>query len=252
IDGFASAQLDRGMKVKTVNNRLAVLSTLIKYRMGERSKLRFKLDGMAGELHALPMEDVERLLAVTKDDRYRAVLLLACEAGLRAGEIRGLQWTDVKDGILTVRRGLDKCSNEVIAPKHNKTRTVPLSPRLVAVLEDLPRRGVWTIAETDGRFVVYDDLSATVNELYKLANVERPAKPIHSLRHTFGTQMAKRVPLPVLQKLMGHSDIKTTLRYIDVGESDKRNAIADVFGDARGSVVAATWQRGPSKLSEVS
>jgi site-specific recombinase XerD len=42
--------------------------------------------------------------------------------------------------------------------------------------------------------------------------------------------MAKRVPLPVLQKLMGHSDLKTTLRYIDVNEDQKREAIAAVFG----------------------
>jgi integrase len=42
--------------------------------------------------------------------------------------------------------------------------------------------------------------------------------------------MAKRVPLPVLQTLMGHADVKTTLRYIDVNEEDKREAIALVFG----------------------
>ena len=50
--------------------------------------------------------------------------------------------------------------------------------------------------------------------------------------------MAKRVPLPVLQTLMGHADIKTTLRYIDVDEQDKRDAIALVFG--RASPVQAT------------
>ena len=57
------------------------------------------------------------------------------------------------------------------------------------------------------------------------------------MRHTFGTVMAKRVPLPVLRDLMGHSDVQTTLRYIDVGEDQKRDAIALVFG--RGSHAAA-------------
>ncbi len=56
------------------------------------------------------------------DDRYRAVILLASEAGLSAGEIRGLQFSDVKAGQLTVRRALDKRTNEVVAPKHNKAR----------------------------------------------------------------------------------------------------------------------------------
>lgn len=49
--------------------------------------------------------------------------------------------------------------------------------------------------------------------------------------------MAKRVPLPVLRDLMGHADVQTTLRYVDVGEDEKRDAIVSVFG------VAATWQR---------
>jgi CheY-like chemotaxis protein len=57
-------------------------------------------------------------------------------------------------------------------------------------------------------------------------------------RHSFGTMMAKRVPLGVLQQLMGHTDVQTTMRYIDVSEADKRDAIAVVFG-ARGSHVAA-------------
>jgi hypothetical protein len=42
--------------------------------------------------------------------------------------------------------------------------------------------------------------------------------------------MARRVPLGVLQKLMGHADVATTMRYVDVSEDDKRDAIATVFG----------------------
>jgi len=237
VDAFAQAELARGMAVKTVNNRLAVLSTLIKYRTGEKSKLRFKLDGMMGELTAVSPSDIALLLGACNDERYRTVILLACEAGLRAGEIRGFQWTDIKDGQLTVRRALDKVTNDVIAPKHNKVRTVPLSPNLVACLAKLTRRGLWVIAESDGSSVSYEDLIATVHDLYNRANVARPVKALHCLRHSFGTEMAKRVPLPVLQKLMGHSDVKTTLRYIDVGEGDKRDAIA------LGPGMSATCQR---------
>ncbi len=244
VDTFASGEIKRGMVVKTVNNRLAVLSTLIKYVTAEKSKLRFKLDGLIAEIRAVDSEDVEKLLDAdaVEDERYRVVILLAAEAGLRVGEIRGLQWTDLKDAQVTVRRALDKMTNESVAPKHNKTRTVPLSPRLVASLAALPRRGLWVVAEADGLFVTYDRMSATVNAMYERARVARPPKPIHCLRHTFGTVMARKVPLPVLQKLMGHADVQTTLRYVDVNEDedDKREAIAAVFGAA----VAATWQQG--------
>jgi hypothetical protein len=42
---------------------------------------------------------------------------------------------------------------------------------------------------------------------------------------------------------MGHADVKTTLRYVDVDEAAKRDAIAAVFG----SGVAATWQQEPER-----
>ena len=248
VDTFAQNELDRGMAVKTVNNRLAVLSTLIKYVTGEKSKLRFKLAGMAGELSAVATSDVEKLIAAADDERYRLVVLLATEAGLRAGEIRGLQWTDMKSGQITVRRALDKLTNESVAPKHNKSRTIPLSPRLTDEMTKLARRGLWVIAEPDGSFVTYDRLSATINALYAKAGVPRPPKSLHCPRHTFGTVMAARVPLPVLRDLMGHADVQTTLRYVDVGEDQKRDAIAAVFG----SGVAATWQQNRESGAAVS
>jgi len=58
-----------------------------------------------------------------------AIIMLACEAGLRCGEIRGAQWTDVRDGQITSRRALDKETCEVISPEHDRVRAVPLSPR---------------------------------------------------------------------------------------------------------------------------
>jgi hypothetical protein len=45
-----------------------------------------------------------------------------------------------------------------------------------------------------------------------------------------GPKWPRRVPLGVQQRLMGHSEVSTTMRYVDVGEDDKRDAIAAVFG----------------------
>src|SRR5690606_15217314 len=159
------------------------------------------------------------------------------EAGLRAGEIRGLQWGDLKEGQLTVRRALDKDSAGIIAPKHNKTRKVPLSDRLAAALTALRRNGLFVLSRPCGSPLPHNALARGVRALYEMAEVEVPPKPIHCLRHSFGTTMAARnVPLPVLQALLGHADIKTTMRYVDVGEDQKRQAIARAFSwQPRGS-----------------
>ena len=230
IGAYVAAELRRGMTRKTINGRLSVLSSLIKYATGEKSKLRLNTGGKPAKVHAVDPADVERLLDACTDVRFRALILLAYEAGLRAGEIRGLQWTDIKDGKLTVQRALDKETGAALKPKHDKVRMVPLSPRIVAALGNLPHRALWVLPRPDGGSLNYDELNHTVNALYKRAGVTRPPMPVHCLRHTFGTVMARRVPLPVLRDLMGHEDISTTMRYVDVGEQDKREAIALVFG----------------------
>jgi integrase len=232
IGAYVAAELKRDVTRKTINGRLAVLSSLIRFATGEKSKLRLNTGGKPAKVHAVDPTDVEKLLNACTDDRYRAVILLASEAGLRVGEIRGLQWGDVRDGQLTVRRALDKETGQALRPKHDKERTVPLSLRIAEVLAILPRRALWVVCRPDGGPLNYDELNHAVNAIYSRAKVTRPLKPVHCMRHTFGTVMARRVPLPVLRDLMGHEEISTTMRYVDVGEADKREAIALVFGAA--------------------
>ena len=51
----------------------------------------------------------------------------------------------------------------------------------------------------------------------------------HRFRHTFGTDMARAgVRLPVLQRLMGHADMKMTLQYIELSLVD----VADEYQKA--------------------
>jgi integrase len=70
--------------------------------------------------------------------------------------------------------------------------------------------------------------------VYAAAGLDAPDMPFHCLRHTFGTELAKRVPLPVVRELMGHREISTTMRYVTVDDSQHHDAIALVFGRQAG------------------
>lgn len=49
----------------------------------------------------------------------------------------------------------------------------------------------------------------------------------HDLRHTFASHLvAKSAPLPAVQKLLGHSEIKMTMRYSHLGPDQLRDAVA--------------------------
>jgi integrase len=227
---------------KTVNNRLAVLSTIMKYagprgcRLIPDPQLICHIDSMEAEIIAVPIDEVRKLVQAATDDRYAVAVLLAAEAGLRIGEIRGLQWTDMRDGRLTIRRSAD-ARNNIGAPKHNKSRTVRLSPALETALAKLPRRGLWVVSKADGGLLGYWTMLEALRKLYERAGVAVPVSetgetmPWHSLRHTFGTECAARgVPLPTIKELMGHVDIKTTMRYVTVTDAQKDAAIDRAFG----------------------
>lgn len=96
----------------------------------------------------------------------------------------------------------------------------------------LVQRAALLVRRPDGGALNYDELNHAVNAIYARSKVTRPLKPLHCLRHTFGTVMARSVPLPVLRS-DGNEDISTTMQYVDVGESDKRDAIAAVFGGCK-------------------
>ena len=233
------------LAAKTVNNKLTVLSTLLRYagpkgcQLIPEVTLSCHVKGMSAEVHAVPAADVAKLITATSDARYRAAILLAAESGLRVGEIRALQWTDIKDGRLTVRRSVDQ-RNHVGPPKHDKRRAVRLSPAVAAALDALPRRGLWVVTTLDeGEMLGYWGMLEVLNATYVRAGVPVPAsdagitRPWHSLRHTFGTECAARgVPVPTIKELMGHTDIATTMRYVSVSGGQMDAAIDRAFGTA--------------------
>ena len=229
----------RELSTKTINNKLTVLSTMLRYAHAlgliPAPKVKCHIKSMSPDIVAVPAQDVARLL--DKADRwYRAAVLLATEAGLRVGEIRGIQWNDIKSGQLTVRRAIDQAEN-VTTPKHDKRRSVPLSPALESALAGLPKRGLWVLSNADGSPFTYDRVLEAINTLYAAAGVDVPVSetgvtmPWHSLRHTFGTELAARgVPIPVIKELMGHSSIATTMRYVTVTGAQLDAAIETAFG----------------------
>ena len=96
------------------------------------------------------------------------------------------------------------------------------------------------LSSGDGRFIPYRTMLTEIRCLYERAGVSVLASetgktmPFHSLRHSFGTECARRgVPVMTLRDLMGHYDVKTTQRYVTVTSADKRNAIEQAFGAER-------------------
>jgi integrase len=111
--------------------------------------------------------------------------------------------------------------------KSKEDQWVPLDPELRAALEVLPRRGrkVFHFVKSNGAPLAIRSVSQRVIRLAARAGVKLTMK---ALRRGFACCYASKVSAQVLQKLMRHADIKTTLAfYANVDDAVERAVLGD-------------------------
>jgi integrase len=157
-------------------------------------------------------EAFERLVEKAPDANMRVFLLTGWLAGLRLGEALELEWEETP----TVPY-LNFAQHRIILPaefvKGVEDQWLPLDPLLASALQSLPRQGKKVfrfVSRRGGRPLSRSALSCRVRALAKKAGVKLTMK---TLRKGFGCRYAGKVPAQVLQKLMRHADIKTTMTY---------------------------------------
>ena len=160
---------------------------------------------------AVAAESFERLLDKAPDAQTRAYLLTGWLAGLRLNEALALEWEETDDA-----PWVDFADQRIVLPanfvKATEDQWVPLDPLLRATLDALPRQGrkVFRFVDRSGRRIGDKAVCNRIRGLAKQAGVKLTMK---SLRKGFGCRYAGKVPAQVLQRLMRHANIKTTMEY---------------------------------------
>jgi integrase len=206
----------------------------------------------------VPAESFERLFAKAEGDpEMQAYLLCGWLAGMRLSEAHLLEW-EANDQAPWI----DLLHNRIVLPatfaKSVEDQWIPLDPVLRQVLEALPRHGkrVFQFLAPDGHPVGDSAISDRVVALAKQAGVKLT---MHSLRKGFGCYYAGKVPAQVLQKLMRHHSIRTTMDYyanVDQAAVDavlkrnsSRNSTPPPGGEARQTDSTSPAQDGTSTFS---
>jgi integrase len=172
-------------------------------------------------------------------------VLLGADAGLRRGEVIGLEWADIDfpRGNLTVRRAVYR--GVVGTPKGNAQRIIPLTPRLKAALQrhrHLAGPRVLVAATDESIRSAMERLARRAGlpagtRMKRGKEVPRWRGLYHKLRHTFCTRLAMGgVPPRTIQALAGHVSIETTMRYMHVSARAPAEAIRALDATARGDV----------------
>mgnify|MGYP002744191898 FL=1 len=214
------------------------------------------------DIRFLTIEEQKKFLEVAKRSHNYLQYALLLETGLRTGEMIGLTWDAInwEKRTLTVDKTLEyRYQNgcwRAGPPKTKQSyRTIPLTDRAYEILEQIyasrttrkqsPKltQVLFFIDRRSGkqRSLVMSDLvfinfrtgepaknSSYDTHLYKLcdeAHIKRFC--MHVLRHTFATRAIESGMQPkVLQKLLGHASIKTTMdRYVHVTDDSMENGV---------------------------
>jgi len=214
------------------------------------------------DIRFLTVEEQEKFLEVAQRSHNYFQYALMLETGLRTGEMIGLTWDaiDWKKRTLTVNKTLEyrygqKCWKAGPPKTQQSYRTIPLTDKAYAILKTIAshideRKKSETLSQTleyvdrhTGQTVklVMKDLvfinfrtgepaknSSYDTHLYKLcdeAGIKRFS--MHALRHTYATRAIERGVQPkVLQKLLGHSSVTTTMdKYVHVTDDALSKAV---------------------------
>jgi integrase len=182
-------------------------------------------------VQTLHPDEVEAVLKAAHESQ-RVAFALAAYAGLRAGEVRGLRWSDVdlKRGVLTVRRSV--VHGVEGPPKSGNGRVVPIAAPLRPYLKALrkARKSPWSEVALTRYGKPWSDGGLTQAFERARDRAKLSGWTFHSLRHFFITELCRRgAPTMVVKQLAGHSELSTTQRYAHMVASDLGAAIA-LFG----------------------
>ena len=160
----------------------------------------------------LSQAEVERLLSAVGRLTHRAMLMVAYGAGLRVSERCALYPTDIDSQRMVIR---------VRAGKGDKDRYVMLSTRLLATLREYwrlrpPSDPYLFPSPQPGKPLSRMAVWHMVHRAARRARLRKRVSP-HTLRHSFATHLLEAgTDIRVIQVLLGHRSLRTTLRYTQV------------------------------------
>lgn len=153
--------------------------------------------------YPLTAEEAERIDAAC-DARDRAIVHLMLDAGLRASEVCSLTFCDVDftNRLIRVRNS-----------KYNKSRAVPLAPKLEGYIRQLPYAGGYVAPSRRGEQLTVNAIKQLFARLKRQSGVSRVHA--HLLRHTFATSyIVGGGNLEKLRIMLGHGDYNVTQSYL--------------------------------------
>jgi site-specific recombinase XerD len=220
IRNYTKASANRGDSNNTINVRLSAIKTFYDYLI-EQEYIDHNpiiktiyLQGKTTKTKPLTEQEKSIILSYIeqKDDHIRLGFYTMFYTGLRVSELANLKREDVN--IIN-----NRVTVHVIHGKRGGERTVPVfDPEVAAqLLEYTEEQHTDPLFKVKARTFQYHAEQASIKTGIPFS--------VHQARHTFATErLQEGIRLDILQKLMGHKDISTTMLYARTMDIDVINS----------------------------
>lgn len=233
IEEFVDASRERGLTARGINSTLTVVYNLLNYccdrgfltKVPNRPKLKMAQtlpQHLSQQEWKLLEEHVQQMEGDEKEEVKKLLFYLMGHGGLRQCEV-----LDLKVGEVDLEAGRIR----VVGGKGNKDRVVFLSTQgCQAVKEYLNKRNVVDgdlLLHVKGKGLNRGQVREWMSELGQRVGIKLSAR---RLRHSYATRLLNHgMTLEVLQQLMGHEKIKTTLIYAKLADQTIERQYREVF-----------------------
>ena len=211
----ASGRRSKTLGTKTINRYLSTASSILQFavdrgELASKPKVPWRAEA-EGRILWLTQEDEDAICAALQAQGCEAeafIVRVLCRTGLRWGELAGLTPGQVEDDWLRVWKS-----------KSDRPRSVPIEQPMARQL-----RAMVVAGTVPGTSTMYYRFKQAVK-----ASGRNPDFSIHSCRHTFASRLVQAgVALPKVQKLLGHSSIVMTMKYVHIHDDDLVEAVRNL------------------------
>lgn len=206
------------LETKTINSRKHRISALkLFYKFTIRQPLKFKYIEYPKSDKKLPIvlsvEEIQKMFNVCENKKHKVILALLYSCGLRVSELINLKWANIDRSRMIIN---------IIQAKGNKDRQVMLSPELIPLLTDYYKEYRSKEYVLNGQFDIQYSARSVGEVMKQLADKAGILKRVytHLMRHCSFTHMLESgTDLNLIQRLAGHSNVKTTSIYAHISHN---------------------------------
>lgn len=161
----------------------------------------------------LSQDEIQRMFNVCHNLKHKVILTLLYSCGLRVSELINLKWCNIDRSRMIIN---------IIGAKGNKDRQVALSASIIPLLEKYYYQYKSKEYILNGQFRPQYSETSVLN-IVKYLGVKAGIKKriyTHLLRHcTFTHMVESGTDINLIQRLAGHSNVKTTMIYCHLSDN---------------------------------